>query len=538
MILLFGVFYYKIGQIFICRILIVQSLYLQEERQAIQSAIIDQSAFLLKLLNNPKALNTKHIITLKINKKDVHYQAVIRPSCKKGKYKGQPRIDIYSLNKTLGMGAQGKVYELLATLATKPRNPDNPSQSESLYCKTNYEQRLWAIKLFKSKEHAKAELKNIMAANNIKVKHKLVRFISSYDRQEYFGIVMEKAGELNLNQLIDRNSNPELTSDDPLALTTEDLFDLTIGAAKGIENLHDNNFVHRDIKPANFVVAKIDGKFKIKLIDLGIAKEKATNDVDKILGTLSYLSPETLKKYGTSDKSDVFGFALIILYLWGDYCVKTMMLAYFYDKKNSIPSFSTNANISAQLKERMNNLLQRMLIPVPDFRPDMKEILTELTHCFEEWKVAPGDNNSFVRIDKPIAVESIPDLFLLANSYGFNLSDDTQCSESQNVTRHDIYLRSANSSNELDFIPDSQSIGSDIIGANTFGNITKRERAEKNEDKSSEFSYMDSVSSISLNSDGSSNSRFFVSSSQELPASCSHQEQPPMLKFSCLSVSG
>jgi serine/threonine protein kinase/tetratricopeptide (TPR) repeat protein len=90
--------------------------------------------------------------------------------------------------------------------------------------------------------------------------------------------------------------------------------------AEGLAKAHDEGIVHRDLKPANIMVAD-DGHTKI--IDFGLAKlveplagegsdietlTRGETDAGKIMGTVSYMSPEQIRGQKIDHRSDVFSF--------------------------------------------------------------------------------------------------------------------------------------------------------------------------------------------------------------------------------------
>jgi serine/threonine-protein kinase len=83
-------------------------------------------------------------------------------------------------------------------------------------------------------------------------------------------------------------------------------------AARALAHMHENKIVHRDIKPANFILAQNNGQSTMKLIDLGLAREK--NDDEKrivragtALGTVDYMAPEQAKDSASADvRSDIY----------------------------------------------------------------------------------------------------------------------------------------------------------------------------------------------------------------------------------------
>lgn len=83
-------------------------------------------------------------------------------------------------------------------------------------------------------------------------------------------------------------------------------------AARALAHMNDKRIVHRDIKPANFILAQNNGHSCMKLIDLGLAREK--NDDERriaragtALGTVDYMAPEQAKDSTTADvRSDIY----------------------------------------------------------------------------------------------------------------------------------------------------------------------------------------------------------------------------------------
>ncbi|NCD34982.1 MAG: serine/threonine protein kinase [Spartobacteria bacterium] len=76
---------------------------------------------------------------------------------------------------------------------------------------------------------------------------------------------------------------------------------------RGLEILHDNDYVHSDIKPANIMISRLGN---IKIIDYGRAirqNEKMTF----LLGTPLYMAPETHRREPNAVQSDLFSVGLV-----------------------------------------------------------------------------------------------------------------------------------------------------------------------------------------------------------------------------------
>jgi serine/threonine-protein kinase len=83
-------------------------------------------------------------------------------------------------------------------------------------------------------------------------------------------------------------------------------------AARALAHMHEKGIVHRDIKPANFIVAQQNGRAIMKLIDLGLARQKNDDELriaraGTTLGTVDYMAPEQAKDSVSADaRSDIY----------------------------------------------------------------------------------------------------------------------------------------------------------------------------------------------------------------------------------------
>ena len=147
-----------------------------------------------------------------------------------------------------------------------------------------------------------------------KLEHPNISVVYEIDEAEGVTfIAMELIRGEQLKDIINREKLPLARS---LELATE--------VAEGLAIAHEKGIVHRDLKPANIMITE---QFHPKIIDFGLAKLveplagegsdvetaiRGETDPGKVMGTVSYMSPEQARGKQVDHRSDIFSFGIVL----------------------------------------------------------------------------------------------------------------------------------------------------------------------------------------------------------------------------------
>ncbi len=117
------------------------------------------------------------------------------------------------------------------------------------------------------------------------------------DGQYY--LVMEYVEGANLKELYGRH--------DPVLL--ENVAQILIDMAMGLEHVHESGFMHLDFKPENILISR---NANVRLVDFDLAQEISDKPVKikKNPGTPAYMAPEQLSGQPIDQRVDVFAFGV------------------------------------------------------------------------------------------------------------------------------------------------------------------------------------------------------------------------------------
>ncbi len=92
-------------------------------------------------------------------------------------------------------------------------------------------------------------------------------------------------------------------------LTEFELYPLIVQICQVLSYIHNRHFIHFDVKPANIWLTDDN---KVKLMDLGLAREKEVGVNIRIRGTLNYIAPEIIRGDPVDHRADLYSLGVTL----------------------------------------------------------------------------------------------------------------------------------------------------------------------------------------------------------------------------------
>ncbi|MEM6371307.1 MAG: serine/threonine-protein kinase [Pseudomonadota bacterium] len=190
------------------------------------------------------------------------------------------------------------------------------------------------------------------------------------------------------------------------ALDRDQVIELTMRLADGLDRAHNIGVVHRDLSPDNVMLQGGDIS-KAVLIDFGISRSDNVKEAtigNEFAGKLKYVSPEQMGAFGgqAEGPSDVYSLGLLMIgMLTGTPMPMGTNFVEAVQKRQSVPDL-------AFLPEEFQGLIAHML------QPDPKDRLPSMAAVIEELRVLKGETGlggSRLRFTQPpVADRVVPGL--------------------------------------------------------------------------------------------------------------------------------
>lgn len=181
--------------------------------------------------------------------------------------------------------------------------------------------------------------------------------------------------------------------------------------ASGLAAAHKLNIVHRDIKTDNI---RIDDEGTPKILDFGLAKpleatfasdndditDSLSNDLTqegKIMGTVSYMSPEQARGEAVDSRSDIFSFGILLYRMFtGDFPFdgqeKVSILAKILESRQ-LPMRERDESLPPELERIVDKCLQKN----PNDRyQDTRDLVVDIRSLRRQFESSISDSNSAI----------------------------------------------------------------------------------------------------------------------------------------------
>jgi tetratricopeptide (TPR) repeat protein/tRNA A-37 threonylcarbamoyl transferase component Bud32 len=191
------------------------------------------------------------------------------------------------------------------------------------------------------------------------------------------------------------------------SLPTGELLRLSEKIAAGLAAAHKLGIVHRDIKAENI---RLDSDNEPKILDFGLAKlyETDPSDVEsesahtvsqeltqegKILGTISYISPEQARGEAVDSRSDIFAFGILLYKMFGgkspfEASDKVSIIAKILEARPT-PLRSLNETVPAELDRIIDKCLQKS--PADRYQ-DTRDLVVDLRNLRRQFDSGISDS--------------------------------------------------------------------------------------------------------------------------------------------------
>jgi len=146
-------------------------------------------------------------------------------------------------------------------------------------------------------------------------------------------------------------------------LRLEELLDIGMQVAQGLQEAHEKGVFHRDIKSSNIMVTN---KGQAKIMDFGIAKLAGGTDITKpatFMGTVAYMSPEQASAEPLDHRTDIWSLGVVLyemltgqLPFKGDH---EQVILHSVLNKSPQPVTSLRSGIPPELEAIVNKCLEK-----------------------------------------------------------------------------------------------------------------------------------------------------------------------------------
>ncbi|MDB6022454.1 MAG: Serine/threonine protein kinase [Pedosphaera sp.] len=158
-------------------------------------------------------------------------------------------------------------------------------------------------------------------------------------------------------------SNLKLMYSDHDPVLLENVGNIIIDMATGLEHVHESGFMHLDFKPENVLVTR-NASVRLADFDLALPIPKAPKKLAKNPGTPAYMAPEQLMREPVDQRADIFAFGVSAYELLTNFKpfpgdTPAEILAKQTNRSGFVPPREHNPDLPANLEKVILKCLQQ-----------------------------------------------------------------------------------------------------------------------------------------------------------------------------------
>ena len=187
-----------------------------------------------------------------------------------------------------------------------------------------------------------------------------------------------------------------------------------------LDYLHQNNLIHYDIKPENILVQKSENEIELKVADFGLVDEY-DGEKDRFRGTYVYMAPEVLSGvFPVSVKSDIYSAGVVLFYvLFGSIDPLRFSFKEVVQESRKTNNRLILKGLAKLGKNKLTNILMKMLDFNPSFRISAKECLNLISNTFSLKALSNNENRN--KLSERMLILRKKELSIIKSIYGKKL---------------------------------------------------------------------------------------------------------------------